>query len=209
MDRRAALKNMSLTLGYAVATPTILSVLQSCTSDAATWTPVFFTKTEGYIITQLADIILPKTDTAGALDVFVPEFMDKMFDEILGDNEKVAMKEGASTFATEFNSVFGKDASEGTKGEYETILATYFDISDDKQKEVFRVLREDKSKLSGTKLNTYLIYSFLTQTRRFTLYGYYTSEHVGENILNYDPIPGRYDACIPLEEAGNGNAWSL
>ena len=82
MDRRKALKNMSLSLGFAVSAPTMLSVLQSCTSDVATWAPDFFTKTEGYMITQLSDIILPKTDIAGALDVHVPEFMDKMFNEI-------------------------------------------------------------------------------------------------------------------------------
>ena len=81
---------------YTTLFRSILSVLQSCTSDAATWTPTFFTKTEGYMITQLSDIILPATDIAGALDVNVPEFMDKMFDEILGDDQKTTMKEGAT-----------------------------------------------------------------------------------------------------------------
>ncbi len=68
-------------------------------------------------------------------------------------------------------------------------------------------MRKDKSDLKGDKLNTYLIYKFLTETRRYTLYGYYTSEHVGETILSYDPIPGVYEPCIPLEDVGN--SWSL
>lgn len=207
MDRRAALKNISLSFGYTIATPTLLGILQSCTSDVATWTPVFFSKTEGHMITQLADIILPATDIAGALDVNVPEFMDKMYDEIVGDDAKSTMKEGATAFASEFNSVFGKDASKGSKKEFEQLLETYFKIPSDQQSKISNILKEDKSSLEGSKLNTFLVYKFLTETRRYTLYGYYTSEHVGENILSYDPIPGHLEACIPVEDVGN--AWSL
>jgi len=207
MDRRKALKNMSLSLGFAVSAPTMLSVLQSCTSDIATWTPTFFTESEGYMITQLSDIILPKTEIAGALDVHVPEFMDKMFNEIVSDSQKATMKEGATAFANEFNNVFGKEAINGSKEEYEQLLDTYFNVPSDQQKQISKMMRQEKSNLSGDKLNTFLIYKFLTETRRYTLYGYYTSELVGETILSYDPIPGRYDGCIPLEDVGN--AWSL
>ena len=207
MDRRAALRNMSLSLGYVVATPTILSVLQSCTTDPKLWSPMFFTKTEGYMITQLSDIILPKTDIAGALDVNVPEFMDKMFHDILGDDQKQTMKEGALAFENAFKKVYNKDASQGSKAEYEKLLATYYNISEEKQKKISAMLRDDKSKLTSEKINTFLIYKFLGETKNYTLRGYYTSELVGETILNYDPIPGVYEPCIPLEDVGN--SWSL
>ena len=207
MDRRTALKNMSITLGYAAVTPTILSVLQSCTSDVATWKPVFFTETESYMITHLSDIILPKTEIVGALDVHVAEFMDKMFDEVLEDEQKATMKEGATAFANEFKKVYSKEASKGTKDEFEKLLAAYFKIPDDQQQVVFESLNKDKAKLEGTELHTFLIYKFLLETRYYTLFGYYTSEEVGENILSYDPIPGVYLGCIPVENVGN--AWSL
>lgn len=206
MDRRTALKNMSLTFGYAIATPTVLSILQSCKSDVATWTPMFFTETQGYMIIKLSDIILPATDIAGALDVNVPEFMDKMLHDIAPEEEKDLIKEGANAFANAFQNVYGKDASKGTKEEYQKLLEKYFNISDEEQKVVFEMQREGKS-ISEAELNTYLIYKFLLATRRYTLYGYYTSEHVGENILSYDPIPGKWEPCIPVEDVGN--AWSL
>jgi hypothetical protein len=207
MDRRAALKNISLSFGYTIATPTLLGMLQSCTSDVTTWSPVFFSKTEGHIITQLADIILPASEIAGALDVNVPEFMDKMYNEIVREDEKSIMKEGATAFSNEYSKIYGKDASKGSKDEFEKLLETYFKIPENQQNEISTILKEEKSSLNGTKLNTFLIYKFLTETRRYTLYGYYTSEHVGENILSYDPIPGGYEACIPVEDIGN--AWSL
>lgn len=207
MERRVALKKLGLSLGFTVATPTLLSVLQSCTSEPSGLSPVYFSKTEGHMITQLADIILPTTEIAGALDVNVPEFMDKMFNEIVEDENKTVFKEGASAFASAFKNVFSKDAGDGTKAEFEQLLSTYFDVSEEKQQQISKMMHKDKSSFDGDKLNTFLIYKFLTETRRYTLYGYYTSELVGETILSYDPIPGVYESCIPLEDVGN--AWSL
>lgn len=208
MDRRTALKNLSLSLGYAVATPTMISILQSCSSDTTTWTPSFFTKEEGFMITQLSDIILPSSETVGAINVLVPQFIDKMFDEVLDDERKMTMKEGATAFAKEFKSIYGKDSSKGSKDEFEKLLENYFKISKDQQEQISVLLKKDKSTLRGENLNTFLTYTFLTETRDYTLFGYYTSQEVGENILNYDPIPGKYLSCIPLEEAGNGNVWA-
>ena len=206
MDRRTALKNITLTFGYAVATPTVLSVLQSCKTDVATWTPLFFTETQGYMITKLSDIILPTTDMAGALDVNVPEFMDKMMHDIAPEEEKDTIKEGANAFADEFQKVYKKDALKGSKEDYTKLLEKYFNITEKEKKAVFEMQKKD-SQISEEEMSTYLIYNFLIATRKYTLFGYYTSEHVGENILSYDPVPGRWDPCIPLDEVGN--AWSL
>jgi hypothetical protein len=30
---------------------------------------------------------------------------------------------------------------------------------------------------------------------------------VGKEVLNYDPVPGHYDGCVPLSDIGN--AWTL
>lgn len=206
MDRRTALRNMTMTLGYAVATPTALNILQSCKSDVTTWVPLFFTETQGYMIIKLSDIILPKTDIAGALDVNVPEFMDKMLYEIAPEKEKNTIKEGANVFANEFQNTYDKNAIKGTTREYEKLLEKYFNISEEERKDVF-AMQKEKKPTSNVELNKYLFYKFLLATRKYTLYGYYTSEHVGENILSYDPIPGKYEPCIPLDEVGN--AWSL
>ena len=206
MNRRTALRNMTLTLGYAVATPTAFGILQSCKSDAATWKPLFFTESEGYMIIKLSDIILPTTDIAGALDVNVPEFMDKMLNEIAPEEEKNLIKEGANAFANEFQKVYDKSVLKGTTNDYEKLLGKYFNISEEEKKAVFSMQNDDEP-ISEDQLNEFLIYKFLLATRKYTLYGFYTSEHVGENILSYDPIPGQYDPCIPVEKVGN--AWSL
>jgi hypothetical protein len=206
MDRRTALKNITLTFGYAVATPTVLSVLQSCKSNVATWTPTFFSPSQGYMITQLTDIILPTTDIAGALDVNVPEFMDKMLHDIAPEDKRDIIKEGANAFEKEFQNVYNKDVLKGSKAEYEKLLKKYFDISDAEKNAVFKMQNKEEN-ITEEELNTYLIYKFLLATREYTLFGYYTSELVGETILSYDPVPGSWEACIPVDDVGN--AWSL
>jgi hypothetical protein len=53
------------------------------------------------------------------------------------------------------------------------------------------------------------IYSFLTNIRSMTIWGWKESEEIGENVLWYDPVPGQQKGCIPLSEAGNGKVMSL
>ena len=77
MDRRKALKNMGLAMGYTVATPAVMSLLKSCkTENAETWTPQFFTPEEGSAIKKLVDVLLPKTDTPSASELGLHKFLD-------------------------------------------------------------------------------------------------------------------------------------
>jgi hypothetical protein len=48
---------------------------------------------------------------------------------------------------------------------------------------------------------------FLRLTRELVIVSYFTSEKIGKTLLRYDPVPGRYDADIPLSETG-GAAWN-
>ena len=87
MNRRNALKGLGLSIGYTIATPTIISMLQSCKTEVDLWVPSFFTMDEGIVVKNLIDLILPKTqNTPGALEVNVPEFLDvyisKTYDDI-------------------------------------------------------------------------------------------------------------------------------
>ena len=89
MDRRKALKNMGVALGYTVATPTLLSIMQSCKSEPSfDWQPDFFSLEEGRALTQLVDIILPKTDTPSASDVQVHLFIDRFAAEVMTSEQQ-------------------------------------------------------------------------------------------------------------------------
>ena len=77
MKRRDALKGLGLSIGYVIATPTVISMLHSCQTNANQWVPEFLTVDEGVVIKNLVDLMLPKTDLSpGALEVNVPKFLD-------------------------------------------------------------------------------------------------------------------------------------
>lgn len=213
MNRRIALKKMSLALGYTLAAPTLLSTLYSCTSEPETWQPLFFIKNQKYIITQLADIILPPTEIVGAIDLNIPQFIDKMYAEVASEEAMDIFKKGGDLFEKSFVERFNKNSTSGSKEEYNDLLDTYFRISDESQKKIFQLTKFDEQEvidqygLNSKNHDAYLIYKFLLSVRYHSLYGFYTSEKIGEEVLSYDPIPGTYKGCIPLSEVGN--AWSL
>jgi hypothetical protein len=79
MNRRSALKKAGVLAGSAVAIPSFFSLLQSCKSETRLgWKPLFFTETEANTIAAILDMILPRTDTPGALDVKSDIFIDKV-----------------------------------------------------------------------------------------------------------------------------------
>jgi hypothetical protein len=209
MDRRTALKNLSLSLGYAVATPTIFNMLSSCTAETNTWKPLFLSEQEKNIVIHLADIILPASNTPGALDVNVPQFLDVMYYDIEKVKNQELFKEGATIFAQKFSNKYNLEVIDGERGQFEKLLAEYFNLSDDDSKAILKQQKLPIAKIDDTQLENYTLYKFLLSIKNYTLFGYYTSEKVGEEVLNYDPIPGVQMGCIPIEDVPNGRAWSL
>ncbi|MFS4482337.1 gluconate 2-dehydrogenase subunit 3 family protein [Hyunsoonleella sp. 2307UL5-6] len=209
MDRRTALKNLSIGLGYTVATPTILNILSSCTAEDSGWKPLFLSSEEKHIVTHLVDIILPTTDTPGALDVNVPQFIDMMYHDIEQKGNQDLFKKGALVFSKLFKTEFNTEAKHGEKTQFDTLLTSLFNLSKNATKKILNQQKLYLEALPNTEKDNYILYKFLISVRRYTLFGYFTSEKVGEEVLNYDPIPGQQLGCIPLEDVPNGNAWSL
>ncbi len=207
MDRRKALKNLTLSIGYAVAAPTLFSMLSSCTDKPETWSPLYLTETQKYIITHLVDIILPTSETPGALDVNVPQFIDLMYNDIETENNQLLFQKGSVIFQEKFESTIGSKALDGSKEEFQQVFETYFKLSEEDTKKILKEQKLNFEEVSEDRIADYQLYKFLFSVRYYTLFGYYTSKKVGTEVLNYDPVPGVYQGCIPLSDVGN--AWSL
>ncbi len=207
MKRRTVLKNLTLGVGYTIATPTLLNILSSCSEKKVGWQPMFLSSEQKMVVSHLIDIILPSSDTPGALDVNVPQFFDMIFYEIEDENNHKKFNKGYSFFAERYKSMFNKNIIDAKKEQIEELFELYFNIS---EKEKQSVIEEQSSEIetdSGDKSSDYFVYYFLFSIRYFSLLGYFTSEKIGTEVLNYDPVPGSYLGCIPLSDVGN--AWSL
>ena len=199
MKRRDVLKGLGMSIGgYAVATPALVTLLQSCKTEATVWTPTFFSAEEGIVIKNLVDLILPKTEaTPGALDVNVPEFLDLYMDKGYETKVQQETKEGLTAILAALNVTEENPVEKVKTADYDALLAKYLRTKQEEH-EVFRKNKTDKA-----------IFETLWEIRDKVVWAYRTTEEIGENVLAYDPIPGVQLGCISLEEATKGKRWSL
>ncbi|WP_158293173.1 gluconate 2-dehydrogenase subunit 3 family protein [Tamlana fucoidanivorans] len=209
MDRRTAIKNLAKGLGVAAATPTIMHILVSCQDKTETWEPLFLSAEEKHIVTHLSNLFIPKTDTLGALDVNVPQFLDMMYHDIELKQNQDIFKKGATYFSHVFTKTFNKPVASGTKEDFNHLLDIYFNRSETDKQTIIKRQNQKLNHIPKDELEPFHVYKFLFSVRYYAIFGYCTSEEVGETILAYDPVPGNYLGCIPLEEATQGKTWSL
>lgn len=212
MKRRQVLKNLGLGAGYMVAAPSLFSLLQSCKSDPAMeWEPVFLTANNGYFLKQVLDVIIPKTDTPGANDLNIAQFIDSYMNEVAESDEQQEFKAGANAFSLNFKSTYDKEAVEGEPAEYEEVVAKYLKAAPADRKDFMeRLTAKQDPENPELDLDTDAgSYGYLTSVRELAIWAWKNSEEIGENVMWYDPIPGAQKGCVPFSEAGNGKAMSL
>ncbi|MDO6818506.1 gluconate 2-dehydrogenase subunit 3 family protein [Zobellia sp. 1_MG-2023] len=187
MDRRKALMQIGMSMGYVVAAPTFMSVLQSCNyTKTTTWVPQFLNEDQGTVLIGVIDSILPKTDTLSASEVNVHIFLDSFANEVMPPAQRDQFKATLNQLAV--------NALESTNKENISDL-TEADLAP----EVLKALTDKKAE--GVP--------FAKKIRDLTIWGYKCTEYVGEEVLAYDSIPGKYIACGDLDELTGGKAWSI
>lgn len=216
MDRRIALKNMGLALGYTIATPTLLGIVQSCKGETAIeWTPEFFTPEEGGVVKNLIDIILPKTDTPSASDVNVHVFLDKFINEIMEKEQQDFIKMTMGKFIGKALSNSGKETADKLNSEdLEAVYSKSWSISKEQKDIAFESIQAYNEAIANGETasldDSTAIFAFANNVKENTIYGYKSSEHVGEKVLAYLPIPGpNYIPCGDVQELSGGKAWSI
>ena len=210
MKRREVLKNLGLGAGYVVAAPSIFSLLQSCTNEP-NWQPVFFTESNGYALTKVLDIIIPKDDTPGAGELNIAKFLDSYMDEVATPEEQDEFKARANAFAINFKSQFDNDVVDGKDEDFKKIVDKYLGAEPEQREGYIKRLsaKQDPEKPNDEIDTEASSYAYLTDIRDKAIWAWKTSEQVGENVLWYDPVPGTYQGCLSLSEAGNGKVMSL
>jgi hypothetical protein len=179
IDRREAIRRAALLAGV-VLSPQWLAVADR---GAALAQARYLTPSQLAIASAIADRIIPRTDTPGAADVGVPAFIDLLYGEFMTEAERQLLTTGLAdveaTAVSAHAAAFPKLAAE----------------------------RQDVLLRGIAKAEQGRDQSFFALIRSATVLGYFTSEEVGRNVLHYDPVPGRYDPCVPIEDVGRRN-WT-
>ncbi len=214
MNRRQALKNIGIGAGVMVIGPTTFSLLQSCKNDPQlSWDPVFLSVPNAYALKQILEVILPSTDTPGANDLNIANFIDSYMNEVASEERRENFKRSANSFATAFKNQFDKDPENGKEEEYRQIVDKYLRATPDQQKDYLRRNTETQDPMDKDPEDNMdfeaSAYSYLSDVREMGIWAWKSSEEIGENVLWYDPVPGIYIPCAPQNELGNGKAMSL
>jgi len=197
MNRRSALKKTSLFAGAAVAMPTMLALLQSCKNETRIdWQPLFFTPIEAITISTLVDMMLPRTDTPGALDVKVDVFIDKVIAETYDKEGQQNLRDEIAAFNSDCENKYGNPFHKLDQEQRIAILT-----SSEKSSGKFN------PNIWGKTVGDQKPIGFYRAMKSMAIWAYFTSEEIGENVLNYLPVPGTYEGCKPVSEIGK--RWSL
>lgn len=165
-------------MGGALSASTITAVFTHCTSKRNELQKglLFFEKDGFRTISAIADRIIPASEIPGALDAEVPEFIDLMLHDCYTQEDKDRFLSGLEAF----NQALDDDISDVETGELEQFLTGY----------EMKIRNDDSRKDEAF---------FIRTVKDLTLLGYFTSEPGATQALNYVPVPGRFDACVPLE----------
>ena len=183
--RRIALKQMALLFGLSLSAQS-LDVLAATVKGTMPLSTKFFTPEQLQMTGVIADLIIPTTDTPGALAVNVHGFLDVYLAECVSKNDQEKFLNGLKKINSVTASKFRKPFLSCTQKQ-QTQLLTAIEKSD------LGFTPDDKG--------------FFTQFKSLTLFGYYTSEVGATQELAYLAIPGGYQGNFPFAKVGK--AWAL
>lgn len=201
MDRRAILKYTAYATGYAITAPLVSAFLSGCNAEPAApdYIPSFLSEETYLSLRAMTNVMLPATATPGAVEVGVPEFIDLVLDKYTEEEEQLKIKEGLNAWLSSVQ---------------ESPEEPYHKFSAEEQLRLLNELdAEAKAKaesLEGVPLTEeehLAQWPWWINFKGLIINSYFASARVGTEVLAYDPVPGVYQGCIPLEEVGK--TWSL
>ncbi|MFN5170211.1 MAG: gluconate 2-dehydrogenase subunit 3 family protein [Cyclobacteriaceae bacterium] len=192
MNRRDAIQRTALILGYAVSAPALMGILKGCkAAPELNYQPVFLSEEQAGVVSELAEILLPKTDTPGAKDVGVPRFIDQVVNECYAKEDQDRFLQGLQKFDEDARKAFGDSFVYGEPADQLAFVKQQHD-------EAVAMIKADPSAKRP----------FILMVKELTLLGYFTSEPGATQVLQYEPVPGAYHGCVPLTEVGKTWATS-
>jgi hypothetical protein len=199
MNRRELLQRVAVLMGGAISAPAVLGILNGCTAkQSATWQPLFLSKEEGAMVDEVAELILPRTTTAGAREVGVPAFIDVILKDAYPAEDQARFISGLKDFDSEAQRTQGKPFLELQPAQRMTYLQQVHDAAAAAEKE-----QADNEVPAAERKRP-----FVLMMKELTLLGFFTSQIGATQVLQYEAVPGGFQACIPIAQAGNGKQWA-
>lgn len=172
MQRRSALKNLTMAVGGLMSLP----------AWASSWTPEsigsFSTLSvmEEDTLAEIVETIIPETATPGAKSLKVHQFAMRMINDCYGEEAQKNLKQGLVLTDTAAKQIYSKPFVECDKTQRMDLL----------------------NKMAGSTNQP--AKQFVSMIKNLTIQGYQNSEYVMVNIQKYNMAPGFYHGCVPVKK---------
>jgi hypothetical protein len=172
MERRVALKNMAAAMGAMVVLPSWASGWNNKTLSAAR----ILSADQSATLAAVVESIIPETDTPGAGELGVSDFVQKMVKDCYDKKTQENLVKGVAAIEAQSSKTFGKSFADASKEQKLQVLEGIEKSSDADQKAFFGLVKN------------------------LTIQGYMSSEYVMTNLTHYEMIPARYHGCVPVKK---------
>lgn len=148
----------------------------------------YFSDAQRKIVAAMCEVIIPRTDTPGAIDAGVPRFIELMAANWLNEEERSIFSAGLQHMESLVPQEYGKP----------------FDrLPADKQLQIMEALEEaaeDSPWYEFANVQREFISDapFICQLKELTIWGFFTSEVGGKQVLRHNPMPMYFDGHLPL-----------
>jgi hypothetical protein len=147
-------------------------------------------------VVELAEMIIPTTDTPGAKDAGIDEFADILLAEWFNEGERNAFMEGLLGVDAAATQKFGKTFLASTAAQRTEQITAMAD-----EWKAMREARLAWRRESGSPQPADHRRTFFHQFRSLTVSGFYSSEAGYTKERKASLIPGIYKPCMPVSEA--------
>lgn len=184
MNRRELLKSISLLIGGAVSGSLTRAVIASGSGRRAPRKPVF-DDTNRSMVAIIAELIIPTTDTPGAIAAGVPEFVEMMVGDWYTNSERAAFYQGLKdldAWCYNEHGVLFLQASEAQR-------VAGLEAFEQRAAEQLQVVGNEIESAGKIDENA----PFFTRIRELVIVGYYTSEVGARQEHKFFRMTPKYD----------------
>jgi gluconate 2-dehydrogenase gamma chain len=131
---------------------------------------------------QVADVMIPATDTPGAIAAGVPAFLRQLLTDWASDRTRADVLRVLESIERQAWSKFG---------------AAFVELPVQRRSEIVRIVDAESIAAADAAYSRF---------KYLVLVGYYQSEIGATHELRYELVPGAWRSCLPLTEVGRASA---
>lgn len=206
MNRRQA----TLTFGALWTTLLIPAGWAAAADLPSTWTPKALTPAQARVLDAVAELIIPATDTPGAREAGVPQFVDRAVADYCPPAQAQAIRAGLDRIDAAARAAHGGAFASLTPAQQTEVLTGFDRAGRDPRPAAQPVGRGETETGLSNRVGPAAppeATPFFPALKELVTVGYFTSQLGATKAVRYDQTPGAYRGCVPLAQIGR--AWAL